>query len=186
MHNSEEWLSVPGYDDVYEISNTGSVRRSGKATRAGKGRGGGARIGRILRQHCGSDGYYRVQLWMNGTYKNFLTHRLVALAFLGPEPSGCEVNHISGVKSDNSSVNLEYVTRSENNLHAYRLGLMVNNLKFKGETHPNAKLTENQVQEIREQYRPGSRLHGSVALGRKYGVDHKTILQIVKREIWNS
>ena len=110
----------------------------------------------------------------------------MAVAFLGPVPDGYEVNHKSGDKSDSSAFNLEYVTRSENNLHAYRHGLMVNNLNFKGETHPNAKLTEEQVKEIRSQYQAGSRLFGSVALARKYGVYHTTILAVVKLETWNT
>lgn len=183
---AEEWRSVPRYEGIYEVSNMGRIRRIGKAAKTGKGQGGGARIGRILQQQRGPDGYFRSQLWMNGKYKNFLVHRLVALAFLGPAPNGREVNHKSGDKSNNRPINLEYVTRSENNLHAFRLGLMVNNLNFKGETHPNAKLTEKQIREIRNQYQFRSRLYGSVALGRKYGVDHKTILRIVNLETWNS
>lgn len=184
--NIEEWRPVPGYEGVYEVSNMGRVRRSGGAAKMGRGHGGGARVGRVLRLQRGLDGYYRVQLWKGGNYQNYLIHRLVAVAFLGPVPDGYEVNHKSGDKSQNQAVNLEYATRPENNLHAYRHGLRVNNLQFKGENHRNAKLTKKQVQEIREQYRPSSRFFGSVALGRKYGVDHTTILDIVNLKIWNS
>lgn len=185
-NNNEEWRPIPSYEGLYEVSSMGRIRRSGKAAKTGKGHGGGARIGRLLRQQRGPDGYCRVQLWKNGKYQNCLTHRLVALAFFGPTPNGHEVNHKSGDKSDNSEFNLEYVTRSENNLHAYRHGLMVNSLSYEGEGHPNAKLTEEQVQEIREQYRAQSRSYGSVALGRRYGVDHTTILAVVKHITWNS
>lgn len=51
-------------------------------------------------------------------------HRLVALAYLGnPTGNKIEVNHKDGVKSNNKLDNLEWVTRSENRKHAYRIGL---------------------------------------------------------------
>ena len=50
-------------------------------------------------------------------------HRLVAAAFLPFDATRPFVNHINGVKDDNQLSNLEYVTRSENALHAYATGL---------------------------------------------------------------
>lgn len=51
-------------------------------------------------------------------------HRLVAKYFLDPPDSpDMEVNHIDGVKTNNFATNLEWVTKSENAKHAYRLGL---------------------------------------------------------------
>ena len=50
-------------------------------------------------------------------------HSLVALVFIGPRPEGKQINHIDGVRPNNSANNLEYVTPSENNFHAYMLGL---------------------------------------------------------------
>jgi len=55
--------------------------------------------------------------------KGFRVHRIVAKAFLKNIDGKNEVNHIDGNKLNNNSSNLEYVTRSENMLHAYSLGL---------------------------------------------------------------
>lgn len=50
-----------------------------------------------------------------------LAHRLVVLAFKGfPKPGQTQVNHINGIKTDNRPENLEWVSRSENQNHAYK------------------------------------------------------------------
>lgn len=55
--------------------------------------------------------------------KNVAIHRLVATQFI-PNPENKEiVNHKDGDKLNNCVENLEWVTRSENNLHAYKTGL---------------------------------------------------------------
>ncbi len=43
------------------------------------------------------------------------------LAFAGPCPEGQEVNHKNGVTKDNRLSNLEYVTKSQNLLHRFRV-----------------------------------------------------------------
>lgn len=58
-------------------------------------------------------------------------HQLVCLAFKGPPPNDgkkYEVNHIDGNKHNNAATNLEWTTRSENTLHALRLGLRKDNI----------------------------------------------------------
>jgi hypothetical protein len=80
---------------------------------------------------------YNLNLW--GWFKNYLAHRLVAMAFI-PNPLGKKfVNHIDGDKQNNNSDNLEWVTKSENALHAFKLGLMKPNYAMRGRTHNNYK-----------------------------------------------
>lgn len=120
----EEWRAVVGFAGLYEVSDQGQVRRIGKSAVRGNGRGGGARQGRVLAQHSrGDSGYRSVQLWRDGHYANRLVHTLVAEAFIGPRPEAHDVNHIDGTKANNARTNLEYLTRSENNHHAYDTGL---------------------------------------------------------------
>jgi hypothetical protein len=143
---SEEWRSVPGFEGLYDVSSDGRVKRVGRAARTGKSHGGGARIGRILKDAPNGD-YRKVQLWRDGQWFNFQVHQLVAAAFIGPCPSGQEVNHDDGVKSNNNASNLEYLTRSGNMRHAYRTGLRKANPVF-GERHHAATLSSTQINDL--------------------------------------
>lgn len=59
----------------------------------------------------------RIQKW-------YLVHRLKAIVFIPNIENKEQVNHIDGNKSNNDLSNLEWVTRSENMRHAYRIGLL--------------------------------------------------------------
>lgn len=124
---AEWWRPAPGFEDVYAVNSHGPVRRTGRAARNGKGHGGGARIGRILKPQDNGHGYLMVQLWRDGRPKMVLVHVLVARAFpneFPDEPSAdMEVNHKDGVKANVCYANLEHVTHAENGRHAYRTGL---------------------------------------------------------------
>lgn len=64
-------------------------------------------------------GYLRVACSINGTCKSIPIHRLVAEAWLPCEnPEKMEVNHKNMIKTDNHVNNLEWVTPSENSIHA--------------------------------------------------------------------
>jgi hypothetical protein len=55
-------------------------------------------------------GKTKVRYWRRG-------HRLIAQTYLGKIPKGKEVNHKDLDKHNNNPSNLEYMTRSENQLH---------------------------------------------------------------------
>ena len=61
-------------------------------------------------------------LFVRRAGRHFSVHRLVAASFLGhPLPADLEVHHKDGNRANNALHNLEYVTRSQNMLHAHAL-----------------------------------------------------------------
>lgn len=73
-------------------------------------------------------GYYLVTLCKtetNGTKvrKNQFIHRLLAQAFIPNPESKAHVNHIDGIKTNNTLTNLEWATEQENSQHAVDLQL---------------------------------------------------------------
>lgn len=103
-------------------------------------------------------------------------HREVALAFIPNPENKSDVNHINGNKFDNRVENLEWNTRKENMQHAFKTGLA--KMK-KGFESPYHRLTEEQVEYIRKNYIKGDKNFGSRALGRKFGITHSRILDVV-------
>lgn len=56
---------------------------------------------------------------------------------------------------------------------------------FKGEIHGRAKLTNEQIIEIRSRYVHGSKINGACSLAREYGVHNSTIYRIIFRKRWS-
>lgn len=104
----ERWNNIPEFNN-YEISDYGRVRNK--------------RSGRILKTSDSRGGYEKVNLYSNGSQRSRKIHRLVATEFVDGKEDGKIVNHIDGNKKNNRFDNLEWVTSSENNAHAFRLGL---------------------------------------------------------------
>lgn len=78
----------------------------------------------ILKPKLSDNGYYCVGLRdETGDRKYYSIHRLVAFTFLKKGHGRNFVNHIDGNKTNNSVENLEWVTASENAIHAVETGL---------------------------------------------------------------
>lgn len=159
----EKWISIKGYEGLYEISNEGRVKSIGYGKE------------RILKPNKSKDDYLYVILYKDKLEKNYRVHRLVAINFLDNPYNKVEVNHINGIKDDNRLENLEWNTRSENIKHAYDNGLKE---QYKGSKHGNSKLTEKQVLEIRK-----SNLT-QTELGVIFGIDQSQISRIKNRKKW--
>lgn len=76
-----------------------------------------------MKQHFDKDKYLIITL-NNKKKKTFKVHRLVAEHFIPNLQNKPCVNHIDGNKQNNNVNNLEWVTPSENMLHAYKKGLI--------------------------------------------------------------
>src|SRR3990167_8096251 len=124
IKKKEVWKQIPGYKGRYSASTFGKIRRD-----AG---GAGAVIGRILNPYKGKRGYYVVLLRKTRRSKDKLidVHRLIARTLIGKVPKNLQINHKDGIKINNHISNLEYVTPSENIIHA-----MKNGLSISGEKH---------------------------------------------------
>ena len=168
---NEIWKPVVDYEGWYEVSSFGRVRRTtpGKSTYSG----------RILANWSKYDGYLCIELRKNNKGRQFVVHRLVAEAFIGSCPEGKEANHKDGNKHNNIPENLEYVTPSENQYHAYKLGLKRG---LKGEANPAVKLTRSQIEQIRLLYSIG--LYSHRGLAKTFGMSKSQIGRIIRLESW--
>lgn len=159
----ETWKPIKDYEGWYEVSDLGNVRRLRKAT--------GAKEGKILTPLANGSGYHSVALSMQCKVKMFLIHRLVAEAFLAPDPDRLFVNHKDGNRQNNTLSNLEWCTAKENSKHS------------KNVLHNHRKLKPDDVVEIRRAYKEDHlRLED---LAKRYNVGRTLISKVVTRTLWN-
>ena len=130
------------------------------------------KTGRELKHSMSSKGYAYVGLATASKPKAHRIHRLVAEAFIPNPLNKPYVNHIDGNKLNNTVSNLEWCTALENNLHAYKTGLITQD--------SNRVLTCMQQAFVQSNYIKGSRKYGSNALAKLLGVSSSTILNYLK------
>lgn len=174
---SEIWKDIIGYEGMYQISNLGRVKSLSRVIQKKSGSTGISK--EKIMASADNQGYRIIYLHKDAQKEKFTIHRLVATAFICNTENKTDINHINGIKSDNSIYNLEWVTKSENTLHAYRTGLKKS---LKGSDNPMSKLTEVNVIDIKFKYRNGG--HSYRTLSVLYNVDKALIARIIKGISW--
>lgn len=176
----EIWKTIPRFSGYYQASSLGRIR---SVTRSFLNTLGRFRVfhGKILKPvkvGNGGEGYWAVTL-CKSRKKSLLckVHQLVLEAFVGFRPEGMECRHLDGNKNNNQLDNICWGTKEENDQDNVRLGV------FSGTNNPRAKVSEDDVREIREMYDSGR--YSQSKLGKMYGVGQDTISSIVRRETWS-
>lgn len=142
-----------------------------------------SRDGRIKGKHqrwlkpcLNKDGHQQVNIYCDGHRYTLTVHYLVLITWVGRYPGmGMEARHIDGHGTNNHADNLEWVA------HGTSARGVTHN---RGEANPSAKLTENDVREIRSLIKTGNLT--KVEIGRRYGVTGEMIrvIQVGKRWGW--
>ena len=107
--------------------------------------------------------------------RNCSYHIIIAECFVPNPYNKPEVNHKNGIKTDNDASNLEWCTRPENIMHAYRIGLEKHVI---GTDHPSSKLDDELVRYIRKSDK------SSYKLAKELGVDSSTIRDVRNNKTW--
>ena len=115
-HTTEIWKDIKDFEGNYQVSNLGRIR----SIRTSQG----TYRERIKKTSISNAGYEQVNLFKNNESFTKMVHRLVAESFITNPLNKRTVNHINGIKTDNTSTNLEWNTHSENLIHASNTGLI--------------------------------------------------------------
>lgn len=150
LESEEEiWKAIPRLEGEYEVSSQGRVRRTAKILGWRSVRGKYLQVTLPLQP---GDPKYGAYTGRRRNSQRVYIHVLVSRAFLGICPPRREVNHIDGDGLNNVPGNLQYVTRSENVAHAWRIGLRER--KY-GDEAPRSTITNKQRREIIRRYKTG-------------------------------
>lgn len=121
---------------------------------------------------CSSTGYLRVRV----SGKLLQVHQVLAVVYFGESCIGNQINHKDGNKLNNRKDNLEPISQKENIKHQIENGWHNN------PPVPPNRLSYIEAENIREEYSEGDTSYRKLA--KKYGVTHKVIGQIVRRETY--
>ncbi len=116
---NEEWREIEGFNGRYEVSNSGKIRSVEREVKLGNTKRTVEE--KELQQFIKGNGYKSVKIYKEGRQFTFYVHRLVALSFCEGYFRNADVNHKDGNKTNNKASNLEWCTRSENQIHSVKV-----------------------------------------------------------------
>ena len=177
--DNEIWKPVVNYEDSYEVSSLGRVRSVDRHVPTFNGRRFSK--GKMKDFKHDKDGYCVVHLYRNQKCDSSYVHRVVAKSFIPNPENKPQVNHIDGIKTNNTIENLEWCTGLENCHHSWKY-LNRNNWHMKGELCNFSKLKLENVKFIRANY--NKKFLNQKALSKMFNVSNSLISQIIKNKIW--
>lgn len=154
--HEEKWHPIHGLETYYAISNMGRVKSLKRVTSQGV-----LLQEKILSQFFNIDKYLCVNLYRDGKKKQVKVHRLVGEHFIDNPENKPQINHKSGIKTDNRHSQLEWSTIQENNQHAWDIGLK--------------KPSEYQKSRVRECNKGGNSYKAKLLINLETGVFYDTI-----------
>jgi hypothetical protein len=180
----EEWRDVVGYKGIYRVSNYGRVRSLTRYVKFRRWSGWLTVKGRMLNPTTKTNGYPRMILSKDGNKKVAYVHQLVLEAFVGPCPVGMQCRHFPDRDPTNNKVwNLSWGTPEENSQDKIVHGTSGKGIsKLRGEANNLAKLTDDDVREIRRAYAAGEGSQQQIA--DRYGIYQTTVSVIVRGKAW--
>ncbi|MCR9263292.1 MAG: HNH endonuclease [Flavobacteriaceae bacterium] len=169
----EFWFPYPKNPKQYLLSNLGRLK--GVSNSAKRVDGTGFKLHKIIKQFNnrqnptkGQPGYLKTSVRINGKTVNKYIHRMVAETFIGEIPKTHHVDHIDGNTFNNCIDNLRIIS-------------ITKNTGKKGGKNNNAKLSKEQVEEIRK---IGRSISG-YKVAEMYNVSSGTIYHILQNRTWN-
>lgn len=176
MYN-EIWKDIVGYEGIYKISSLGKIKSYDRIVDFNKIKA--LRPSKLLKTRVGKGGYEYTVVSVNKKRETLKIHRMVAIAFIPNLENKLCVNHINGIKTDNRADNLEWVTYSENSIHAVSIGLKKG---IKGENSHLSKIKHKDVNKIRELHK--QKKFSQARLAKLFNVSQSQISRIVRFKNW--
>lgn len=171
------WKDITGYEGLYRIHEDGTIVAYAKEWNCGHGNGSLRRDGeKVISPHKNQDGYLMVNLRKDRKVKLISVHRLIAITFI-PNPENLpQVNHIDGVKTNNSIPNLEWCSSRDNLIHAIRTGLLVHK---RGQENKCRAVSDEMALRVNEAYMEEP---NATEIGRKFKLSRYVVDDIVNRK----
>ena len=172
----EKWLSVVGYEGLYEVSDHGQVRSVDREVVFSNGRVY-QYPSHVLSPFIDKDGYRRVQLSSSGKTRKFFVHRLVLSAFTPTDGwETLQVRHGDDTPSNNHLSNLCWGTGQDNSNDCVERGRSP-----RGEKNARAKVTADDILNIRHMFSIG---FSQATITAFFGLSKAHVYQIVNGNKW--
>jgi len=103
----EDFVDIIGYKDLYKINRLGHIWSCNR---------------NLLKTPLKKkEGYLQIHLYKDGKCKSFYLHRLIAIHFIDNPNDYTDIDHINGIKDDNTISNLRWITKRGNNTNRLTL-----------------------------------------------------------------